>query len=395
VTIVDLPQRGRLTRTPFKVEIFAGADLAAAEWPSVAAPRDLRMYVFQSREFLEVWLGTIGKAGGIASYLVVVRDGAGQPVLYLPLAIETKFNVRLLRFMDCGVADYNAPIVAADCTLSRQEFLDIWSEILSLLPGFDVVDLKKIASDVDGAFNPLTYLDCVAFDQSGHSILLSALRDQADTPRPVAKLRRKLRHYREELDQTGAARFVVDPPESDVPRVTARLFELKRRKYAHTAAQDFLALPGVEDFYRAMTGPDRLGRISQLSALTVGDTVASAHLGFVGRGRCYYIFPAYDTEFSRYRVGHLLLQHLIDRSVAGPFDTFDLGVGENQYKDTWATHHLALLSHERAVTAAGRIYQQMRRVQRMVKKSGLRSWFGPKGRRHGETQSHGGRTAAR
>jgi CelD/BcsL family acetyltransferase involved in cellulose biosynthesis len=394
VTVVDLPQRGRLTRTPFKVEIFAGADLAAAEWPSVADHRDLRMYVFQSREFLDVWRDTIGKAGGIEAYLVVVSDGDRRPVLYLPLAIETKFNVRLLRFMDCGVADYNAPIVTADCTLSRQEFHEVWSEILSLLPGFDVIDLKKIASDVDGAFNPLTYLDCTPFDQSGHSILMSTLRDQADARRPVVKLRRKLRHYREELDKVGAARFVVDPPPSDVPRVIERLFALKRQKYTRTSAQDFLAMPGVEDFYRAMTSPGRLGRISQLSALTINDTVASAHLGFVSRGRCYYIFPAYDAEFGRYRVGHLLLQHLIDRSVAGQFDTFDLGVGENQYKDTWATHRLALLSHERALTAAGRIYQQMRRVQRLVKNSGFRTWFSPAGRRHGAAQSNGELTAA-
>jgi CelD/BcsL family acetyltransferase involved in cellulose biosynthesis len=292
VTVVDLPQRGRLTRSPFKVEIFAGADLAAAEWPSVADRRDLPMYVFQSREFLEVWRDTIGKACGIEPYLVVVSDGAGRPILYLPLAIETKFNVRLLRFMDCGVADYNAPIVAADCALSRQEFDEAWSEILSLLPSFDMIDLKKIASDVAGAFNPLTYLDCTPFDQSGHSILLSTLRDQADARRPVVKLRRKLRHYREELDKVGAARFVVDPLPSDVPRLMERLFALKRQKYARTSAQDFLAMPGVEDFYRAMTSSGRLGRISQLSALTIGDTVASAHLGFVGRGRCYYILPA-------------------------------------------------------------------------------------------------------
>jgi CelD/BcsL family acetyltransferase involved in cellulose biosynthesis len=395
VTVVDLAQRSRPARNLFKVEIFGDGDLAAADWPSVEAAGDLRMYVFQSREFLEVWLDTIGKAAGIEPYLVVVRNGAGRPVLYLPLAIETRFNVRLLRFMDCGVADYNAPIVAADAALSRQEFLGVWPEILARLPGFDVVDLKKIAADVDGAFNPLAYLDCAAFDQSGHSILLGGLRAQAGAPRPVAKWRRKLRHYREELDKAGAARFVVDPQASDVPRVTARLFELKRRKYAQTAAQDFLALPGVEDFYRAMTGPGRLGRISQLSALCVGDKVASAHLGFVGRGRSYYILPAYDAEFGRYRVGHLLLEHLIDRSVAGRFDTFDLGVGENQYKDTWATHRLALFCHERAVTAAGRIYQQMRRVRRLVKKSGLRNWFGPAGRRHGGARSHGGLTAIR
>ena len=155
------------------------------------------MYVFQSREFLDIWLDTIGKASRIEPYFIVVRDADGRPVLYLPLIIETKFNVRLLRFMDCGVADYNAPIVAADRALSRQEFHEVWADVLALLPGFDVIDLKKIASDVAGAVNPLTYLDCTPFGESGHAIVLTRLRDQTDTRRAVARQRRKLQSSRQ------------------------------------------------------------------------------------------------------------------------------------------------------------------------------------------------------
>jgi CelD/BcsL family acetyltransferase involved in cellulose biosynthesis len=375
VTVIDLPSRGRVARTPFKVELLAGGNLAAADWPSIADDRDLRMYIYQSKEFLDIWLDTIGKASRIEPYLIVVRDGAGRPVLYLPLAIETKFNVRLLRFMDCGVADYNAPIVAAGRTLSRQEFHEVWAEVLALLPGFDVIDLKKIANDVAGAVNPLTYLDCTPFGESGHAIVLNRLRDQIDTRRTVVRLRRKLQSHAKGLNRIGEARFIDNPAAAEAARVAERLLELKRRKYQRTSTPDFLTAPGVERFYREMMSPGRLGKISHLSALTVGDTVASAHLGFIGRGRFYYVFPAYDTEFGRYRVGHLLLQHLIDQSVTQDFDTFDLGVGDASYKNKWATHHVAMHSHERAATAAGRVYLQMRRVGRFVSASGIRTWF--------------------
>lgn len=373
VTVIDLPPRGRVGS--FKVELAVGGNLAAADWPSIADDRDLRMHVFQSREFLDIWLDTIGKASRVEPYFVVVRDRGGRPVLYLPLIIETKFNVRLLRFMDCGVADYNAPIVAADRALSRQEFHEVWADVLALLPGFDVIDLKKIASDVAGAINPLTYLDCTPFGESGHAIVLTRLRDQTDTRRAVARQRRKLQSYAKGLSQIGEPRFIVNPDGSEAARLTEQLFELKRRKYQRTSTPDFLAAPGVERFYRAMTSPGRLGTISHLSALTVDDAAASAHLGFIGRGRFYYIFPAYDTAFGRHRVGHLLLQHLIDQSVAQDFTTFDLGIGDDSYKNKWATHHLALQSHQRAVTAAGRVYLQMRRVGRFVNASGIRTWF--------------------
>jgi len=373
VTVIDLPPRGRVAS--FKVELVAGGNLAAADWPSIADDRDLRMYIFQSREFLDIWLDTIGKASRVEPCFVVVKDSDGRPVLYLPLIIETKFNVRLLRFMDCGVADYNAPIVAADRPLSLQEFHQVWADVLAQLPAFDVVDLKKIASDVAGALNPLTYLDCAPFGESGHAVVLTRLRDQTDTRRAIVRVRRKLQTYAKGLSQIGEPRFIVNPAAAEAARLVERLFELKRRKYQRTAAPDFLAAPGVERFYRDMMSPARLGTISHLAALTIGDTVASAHLGFIGRGRFYYIFPAYDTQFGRYRVGHLLLQHLIDQSAAQDFDTFDLGIGDASYKNKWATHLLALHRHERAVTVAGRVYMQMRRVGRIVSASGIRTWF--------------------
>jgi CelD/BcsL family acetyltransferase involved in cellulose biosynthesis len=335
------------------------------------------MYVFQSREFLDVWLDTVGKAGRIECYLIVVRDGDARPVLYLPLAIETKFNVRLLRFMDCGVADYNAPIVASGRPLSPGEFTAIWSEILALLPSIDVIDLKKIANDVSGAFNPLTYLDRVPFGESGHAMLLTDLRGKTDKRPSVVKLKRHLRRYQRQIAklELGETSFVINPTGLDAARVIDILFDLKRHKYTRTNVPDFLAEPGVSRFYQEMIAPGRLGQISHLSALKIGDTVASAHLGFIGRGRFYYIFPAYDTAYKKYRVGHLLLQHLIDRSGEQDLDTFDLGIGDLPYKDTWATHLLPLTSHERAVTAAGRLYLQMRRVRRFVNSSGLRSWL--------------------
>jgi CelD/BcsL family acetyltransferase involved in cellulose biosynthesis len=373
VTVIDLPRRGRVAS--FKVELFDGGNLAAADWPSIVDDRDLRMYIFQSREFLDIWLDTIGKASRVEPCFVVVRDADRRPVLYLPLIIETKFNVRLLRFMDCGVADYNAPIVAADRTLSRQEFHDVWAEVLALLPGFDVIDLKKIASDVAGAVNPLTYLDCTPFGDSGHAIALTRLRDHTDTRRAVVRLRRKLQSHAKGLSQIGEPRFIVNPDAAEAAPVAERLLELKRQKFQRTSTPDFLSAPGVERFYREMMSPGRLGTIAHLSALTIGDTVASAHLGFIGRGRFYYIFPAYDTAFGRHRVGHLLMQHLIDQSVAQDFDAFDLGIGDASYKNKWATHHLALHSHERAATAAGRVYLQMRRVRRFVSASGIRTWF--------------------
>jgi CelD/BcsL family acetyltransferase involved in cellulose biosynthesis len=376
VTVLDLPQRHRIARPSFKVELIGGERLAS-DWPSIADGRDLKMYVYQSREFLNVWMNTIGSAGHIECYFVIVRDSDAEPVLYLPLAIETRFNIRFLRFMDCGVADYNAPVVCARRKFTRQEFDAICTEVLALLPSFDVVDLKKIAGDISGVFNPLTYLECSQHRESGH--LLQFIRSaQADGGSiPSASLRRKLGHELRKLGETGAVEFMVNPAGALAEEFIERLFELKRRKYRQTNTADFLGVPGVADFYRQIASSQQLTKIGHLSALLIDNTVVSAHLGFVGRGRFYYIFPAYDAAYARYRPGHLLLNYLVDQRTQQGFETFDLGVGDEAYKISWATERITLYDHERAMTTAGQLYLQMRRVRRFVKSGGVRTWFRP------------------
>ncbi len=375
MTSIDVPEY-RTSASPtsnnFSVDVYPGDGLAAANWPSIIDPADLRMHIYQSREFLQVWRDTIGRARGIDCYLVVVRNSGRQPVLYLPLAIVTKFNVRLLRFMDADVADYNAPILAPSCELPPQEFKRLWSKTLSLLPPVDAIDLQKMPRDLLGASNPLTYLACVPYAASGRSLLLSALRTEVDSRPTVKRVRRKLRWCRQALSRAGAASVVVKPDASLSCHIFECLIELKRRQQMRLGRRDLFAMPGIVDFYRQMTSPIRIGKISQLSALTVDGKVVSARLDFLGRGRFYSTLIAYDTEFRRFQVGHLLNEHMIDRCLENGFDTFDLGVGDSSYKEKWATHRLALYSHERAMTAAGRLYLQMRRARRFLARTAMR-----------------------
>jgi len=375
---IDIFARERPVPAPppnFSIEIYPGDSLAAADWPSITAPPDLKMYAFQSREFLDVWMSTIGKARGSECYLVVVKDEHRRPLLYLPLAIETRFNVRLLRFMDAGVSDYNAPILGSDHKLTQQQFDRVWSDIVALLPKFDAFDLQKIPSDVLGRFNPLTYLDGECYPSSGHSIALGMLPGGINVRPSVKAQRKNLRRRLRALSEIGHADFVINPSAASKEYVLDRLLELKRQKYLRTIGRDFLAAPGVARFYREMAAPNRIGRVTHLSAVICNGKVVSGHLGFMGRGRFHYVLPAYDTEFRRFEVGHLLLQHLIDQSHEKGLRTFDLGVGDFPYKARWSTHRLALYSYERPLTFAGWLFFQMRRAQHVAGATGVRQWF--------------------
>jgi CelD/BcsL family acetyltransferase involved in cellulose biosynthesis len=360
-------------RRRFTVELFDGDNLAASGWPSIEAGPELLMYVYQSREFLEVWMASIGKARRARGFLVVVRNSANDPVLYLPLVIETKFNNRILRFMDGGVADFNAPILAAGQELTRGEFMTIWSDLLSQLPAIDLIDLKKIAGDVCGARNPLTYLDCRTYESSGHAIALSARKTDAAVDPSLCRMRKKLLRQHQRLSTLGPTQFVVNPPAARLPAFIDRLMALKRQQYLRTSGRDFFATPGIHEFYSRMLEPAQLGRISDLSALVCGDSVVSAHLGFKGRGRFYYVLPAFDTRYRSLAVGILLLDHLIERCSQEQYATFDLGEGDFSYKTKWATHRLPLMACEQAVTSIGALFGQLRRVRRI---NGIEQLYG-------------------
>jgi CelD/BcsL family acetyltransferase involved in cellulose biosynthesis len=323
------------------------------------------MHVFQSREFLEVWMATIGRSRHARCVLAVITDQDRRPILYLPLSVETKFNTRILRFMDAGVADLNAPILVAGQNLTRSEFSAVWDEILSRLPGIDVIDLQKMPRNVGVAPNPLSYLDCLPYKSSGHVVDLANWHELAAKRGSIVRMRSKLRRHRRKLTAIEPTAFLANPSGPQWHRVMDRLTELKRRQYLRTSG-DFFSAPGVLDFYQEIAAPERLGRISHLSALTCGDRIVAAHLGFVGPGRFYYILPAFDTEYRSFAVGLMLLGHLIEQCADDGYAIFDLGEGDYAYKETWQTHRVPLLSYERGLTAAGVVYGRLRRARRFL-----------------------------
>jgi CelD/BcsL family acetyltransferase involved in cellulose biosynthesis len=354
---------GRRGACDVALELFDGTDWDASNWPSIGAGPTLEMSVFQSREFLETWMRTIGRDRRVRPVLAVVIDRDGNPILYLPLALEAKFGVTLLRFMDAGVSDLNVPVMVRDRGLTPDEFAAVWREILSRLPALDVIDLRKIPDHLNGVHNPLTYLACDPAHDNGCSLLLSAL-PEVHGRASVVRTRKKLRRQRRRLSELGDTAFLCNPAGDELRRVVDGLFDLKRMQYMRTWRRDFLAKPGIDRFYREMSGPGRLGGISQLSGLMCGDNLVSAHLGFTGRNRFYYVMPAYDVEYRALAPGYLLLDHLMTRCRDAGYEVFDLGEGEHPYKGKWLTHRVPLRSYQRALTLAGLLYLQANRIRR-------------------------------
>ena len=72
-----------------------------------------------------------------------------------------------------------------------------------------------------------------------------------------------------------------------------------------------------------------------MTALACGGKVVSAHLGFIGRGRFYWVLPAFDTQYRAWAVGNILLDYLIMSSAESGYTSFDLGEGDYPKLMAW------------------------------------------------------------
>jgi CelD/BcsL family acetyltransferase involved in cellulose biosynthesis len=83
-----------------------GATEMASRWDAPA--EGSAMTPFQSGRWLESWYGTVGRCGG-EPILLTVRDRRTQRlVAMLPLFAHRSGPLRVVRFADADVSDYNA-----------------------------------------------------------------------------------------------------------------------------------------------------------------------------------------------------------------------------------------------------------------------------------------------
>lgn len=332
------------------LSVEVGSIERLSEWPCVADLRDWHGFVFQTREFLRIWVETIGVGRGSECRLVFVRD-AGVPVLLLPLCIEKRYGVRLLRFMDGGVGDYNGPLLRRDRPL-RFSWDEIWAAVRARLPQVDGVELRKIAPLSGLVANPMMALPDLVEVATGSLVRPSGSWDEYLSPQ---SRRRHARGTKRALGKLNA-RAEVALVRANEPRLATEILAFieghKRAQYRRTIGFDNFDLPGYAAFFQAMCSEAALAAVSDVSCLKAGAQLIAGHLGYRDPYRLYYILPTYDPAWSA--AGRIHCEMLIEECFHGAQRIFDFGEGGESYKRTWATETFALYGYSSARSLRGR-----------------------------------------
>ncbi|MEP7240342.1 MAG: GNAT family N-acetyltransferase [Devosia sp.] len=345
--MLDRPQT---TGTEFVVSVHR---TLPDDWPGVADLGDARGHVFQTREFLNLWLETFVAAAGIDARFVDVRDPTGALVLRVPLSIDTRRGLRTLGFADQSTADYCAPLLYPTTIVWTPELADaLWAAIEAALPPVDRVRLEKMPAMVSDRVNPLFLLRTEVNPESCHgSDLLRPWSEIEATQTQLKTLKRKARA----LEKLGPVAFVVATDEADRQRLLSRLLAQKQRRFEDTKVPGFAESPETKRFFERATDVYAELGVLHLAALEVGgELVATSWTVAVGSTIYELMIGFEDGEWAKYSPGRVLNLRYLEWAKSQGFAYLDHGIGDEAWKHENCDTHVPLSRMVVLRTARGR-----------------------------------------
>ena len=348
-----------------RVELATSAETLPDHWPTSLDRGSAACHPFQCADILAVWCNTIGRARGIKPLFVSVLGPSRQPLMLLPLGIREQFGLKILRFLDGGVSDYNAPVVFPGAA-ALGAAPAIWSEIAGHLPPFDLAILEKMPEQVGNLTNPLFSLATEDHHESCHAVALYGpwekfVRDRISNAADSRRRRRK-------LEKLGTVRIAIAQSADEREFFLSAMMRMKRRKYIDTKGYDVFDTPGTEDYYREATHALGESGPAQLSALILDGRILAAHWGYVAGDRFYHLMPAHEgREWRAYAPGRLLNEWLMQWCTERGLKYLDFGIGDETYKFDYCDLHIPLRDAFFPVTLMGRLYAVAQKLETAAK----------------------------
>ena len=280
----------------------------------------------------------------------------GRTVLLMPLALRRRGALRVVEWLDFGVCDYAAPLVAPGYQPSPFEADAVFTAVRAALPKADLISIQRIPEHVGTVPNPLSAV--ASARPMGLEAFGLPIEGEADTivARVANKsLERDLRRDTRRLTARGAVEVVQAQSEDEVEAIFAALVAQRRQRFKAVGRFDLLARPEVERFYRdgALQGARGQGPV-RLFGLRVGtEWVACAYV-LVDRRSLYGILLSIGgDEWRNASPGLQMVARLLEWSRTNGLGYFDMTVGDLPYKARFGAERRLLKDIVVPLTARG------------------------------------------
>jgi CelD/BcsL family acetyltransferase involved in cellulose biosynthesis len=347
MVVVTFHQDGRFL-------VFVDKDVAemVSRWDAVAdgAART----PFQSRRWLESWYGTVGRCGGEPILLTVRDRQTHRLVVMLPLFAHQRGQLRVVRFADAGVSDYNAPVLGPDAPVDLAGAKELWKAIRRAIGGADLVNFIKMPNEIEGRPNPLTLLPQCGRCAVGTNVLSIDGSWDDYLSRLDRKVRKEIGRCWRLFSKRDGAAFGRVRNQNEAARVMAAMEVQQRMRHQHQHTPYLLDKPTVARFYRSLVENGiGCGEII-LTALTCRGEVVSALLGLARPPT--YVMIRISSAAEAWRdcsPGRLVIVQTMRMLHQEHYTTFDFSIGDYPHKRNLGTEQRPLLELTAALSVRG------------------------------------------
>jgi CelD/BcsL family acetyltransferase involved in cellulose biosynthesis len=341
---------------PYQARQLSYPEEVASIWDIVGDHGSLTAY--QRLDWIERVVRHLAKtARAEPIFIVVAERTTGRVIALVPLALTRRFGLRTVSWLDLGVCDYAAPVIAPGWAIRPHEAVAFWAAVRAVLPPADLIQIERIPATVEGMTNPLALLpgaEPMTMHASGVAIegdpaTLLARLCRPSTLKDLGKQRRR-------LERAGPVRFACAGTPADVDALFDALVEQRRSRFAAMGRFDLLIRQEVQDFYRDAAHDGLTGGAARLLGLSVdGQWIAAAYC-LVHRGTLHGLLLTTTSE-DRWRntsPGAQIVTECLRWAREQGLDYFDFTVGNHAYKQDFGVESRELKSYRSALTLAGR-----------------------------------------
>jgi CelD/BcsL family acetyltransferase involved in cellulose biosynthesis len=323
----------------FGIEIAASYEDVAERWKRLRANGS--SLAFQGETWLAAWYGIVGPAERVTPLpTTVVNRATGEDLMGLPLIGCEIDGLRYIEFADCGLTDYNAPIIGG-----RRALLDrgaLMKALRATLPRGDAIRFAKMPRIVGDTINPLVGGGSVARGRLNGN-LLHAPDDWNDWHWKLERTFRKEleRSWRVFERRSGVFRRVTEL--SDARRVFAALKQLQRDRIAELGLRYILDEAHNDAFYDRVLETGLGAGEAVLTTLEAnGETVAGL-LGIVNNDHyCMVRLGVATGDWRNCSPGRILIEQSMKSLHADGYRLFDFTIGDYAYKRRLGAAEIAL-----------------------------------------------------
>ena len=345
-------------------------NLGAVETIWRALEADAVLTPYQSFDWLNLLVAAGGEPDGRIA--IATLEHGGKVVGLLPLLIERKLMTKRARMLGTHQANADWMICAEGFRPSVEELSTVFRQVSHQVGGIDLMSFENQPARWAGMDNPLL--------QFPHALSPSNLytKDISGAALPYvengvsSKHRASLRRARRQLETAlGPVRLITVRDEATLETIHAAFIEQRSARFAVKGIDNIFArAPFVELFKKATLSSFGAARPTLwVHALMVGDEVIATSWGTTaGNHYSQYINSTSSGEAGRFRLMPMLVTDLMDELLAAKITSFDMGLGDFEYKREW-TKPEQVFNSLIPLTLQGRLFATLLRLRDSVKRT--------------------------